>query len=941
MDTPTSPLSSLAAMGQLGQSPWLDFISRDYVASGKLAALVAADGIGGVTSNPAIFEKAIATGAEYEDALRTLAADPTRDANAIYEALAIADIQAAADVLAGVHAATNGTDGFVSLEVCPYLAHDTAGTVAEARRLWAAVDRPNLMVKVPGTTAGVAAIRQLIEDGISINVTLLFALDAYQAVAEAYVAGLEARHTRGLSVARIGSVASFFVSRIDAVIDRAIDTRMAAGDAQSAGLHSVRGKVAIANAKMAYAWFEDFCETPRWQVLQEAGAAPQRLLWASTGTKDPAYSDVLYVETLIGPQTVNTLPPATMDAFRDHGVAASQLSDNVDDARALLLQVDHLGLDLPGVTAALVEDGVRQFAQAADRLLAAVDTKRVTALAGKLSRVSVDLPDDLARAHNDVLSAWQADGKTRALWAHDANVWTNHGEAAWLGWLACPQAATAALGDLAAFAYDIAQSGITDVLLLGMGGSSLGAEVLGAILPGTRKLHVLDSTNPDQVARVVGGVSLATTLVIVASKSGSTLEPSMMESYVWAQAVATLGQDKAGAHFVAITDPGSALVTLATSKNYRRLFLGDPQIGGRFSVLSPFGLVVAAAIGADVKHLAHHARKMAASCAPLTPATTNPGVVLGTLLGVAARAGRDKLTLLMPIALAPLGAWLEQLIAESTGKHGMVILPINGETPDAANAYGADRIFADITLGNDTSDRGAALRQAGHPVLRINAANAADLAQQFFLWECATAVAGSVLHINPFDQPDVEAAKIKTRALTDAITATGSLPKLTDTITIDGFIVRAPGLNPAATIGDLLRAHLARAVAGDYVAILAYLDQTEAHTAELSILRGHLGNATRAATMLQFGPRFLHSTGQAFKGGPNSGIFVQITAGPIADLAVPGSNFSFGQVCEAQSRGDFDVLAERGRRIINIHITGPILPALRTLNAALDFSREA
>lgn len=929
-----SPLKQLAA---LGQSPWLDFISRDFVASGKLARLVDADGLGGVTSNPAIFEKAIASGAEYEDALRALAADPARDANAIYEALAIADIQAAADVLAHVHKASGGRDGFVSLEVSPYLAHDTAGTIAEARRLWAAVDRANLMVKVPGTAAGVEAIRTLTADGISINVTLLFSLDAYIAVALAYAEGLEARIAAGRNVAGIGSVASFFVSRIDSVIDKKIDTRIAAGDAAAEALAALRGKVAIANAKLAYAWFEDFMASPRGQSLIAAGAAPQRLLWASTGTKDPSYPDVLYVNTLIGPQTVNTLPPATMDAFRDHGTAAPSLREGLDEARAVIDQTAALGLDLPGVTSFLVADGVKQFADAADRLLAAVEARRAAALGAAALRVQLHAAHDLHGAHAQAMNTWQQGGKTRALWARDASLWTGSSEQAWLGWLDAPQTAAAQLAHYEAFARDIDAAGFSDVLLLGMGGSSLGPEVIGAILPARRRLHVLDSTQPDQVARVTAACVPASTLVIVASKSGTTLEPAVMERFLWTKMQDALGA-AAGAHFIAITDPGSALADLAAAKSYRRVFLGDPQIGGRFSVLSPFGLAVGAAIGADLGQLVAGARKAAAACAALTPAQVNPGVMLGLAMARAARAGRDKLTMLMPAALAPFGAWVEQLIAESIDKHGQLILPIAGEAEEAPSAYGADRLFCEISTAPALSARAAALHAAGHPVLHLQVEGAGDLAQLFFVFEIATAVAGAELGLNPFDQPDVEATKVKTRAITDAIRATGALPDAGGSA-VDGFVLRGTG-SDAASLPAALERLFAGMAGGDYVCLLAYLDQNPQHESLLQTLRRHIGRITRSATLLQFGPRFLHSTGQAFKGGPNSGIFLQITADPAADLAVPGESISFGQVCAAQARGDFDVMSERGRRILHLHVPGPALPALQRLDQLLDHAQD-
>ena len=372
----------LLQLGEVGQAVWLDFIDRKILETGGLKRLIEQDGLKGVTSNPAIFEKAMGEGPDYDERLRAFLARGRPEATEVYEHLAIGDIQDAADQLRPVFDATKGSDGFVSLEVSPYLALDTQGTVTEARRLWKAVDRPNLMVKVPGTEAGVGAIRTLVGEGININVTLLFALKAYLAVAEAHTDGLEAFKAGGGDVGRVSGVASFFVSRIDTQIDKKIDQRIAAGDGDAEALNALRGKVAIANAKVAYQEYLKLIGAPRWKALAAAGARPQRLLWASTGTKDPANSDVLYVETLIGPDTVNTIPPKTMDAFRDHGRVAVTLTQDVPDAERVLADAERLGLDLDGVTRDLVTDGVKLFSDAADKLLAAVQGKLARRQAG-------------------------------------------------------------------------------------------------------------------------------------------------------------------------------------------------------------------------------------------------------------------------------------------------------------------------------------------------------------------------------------------------------------------------------------------------------------------------------------------------------------------------------------------------------------------------------
>ncbi|MBV8912531.1 MAG: bifunctional transaldolase/phosoglucose isomerase, partial [Acetobacteraceae bacterium] len=488
----------LKRLESFGQSPWLDFIQRSFIGP-ELQTLIDRDGLKGVTSNPAIFEKAMGHGTDYDEGFRKLAASGDHDALGIYEALAVEDIQAACDMMRPVYERTGKVDGYVSIEVSPYLALRTDETVAEARRLWNWVGRENLMVKVPGTEAGAPAIRKLISEGININVTLLFAQSAYEAVAEAFIAGLEERLGKGRSVAGIASVASFFVSRIDTAIDKKIDARVKAGET---GLQHLRGKVAIANAKMAYQHYLKLVGSPRWQKLAAAGALPQRLLWASTGVKDKAYRDVLYVEELIGRDTVDTIPPATMDAFRDHGQLRDSLTEDVEGAQRVLDEAEKAGLDLNDVTKQLVIDGVALFAEAADQLLAAVATKRVSMLGEQIVKLSAKLPDDLQKSVNATSDDWRKTGKLRDVWVGDAKVWTGADEAQWLGWLHVGDAMQQQLPELRAFQDEVKAEGFQHCLLLGMGGSSLGPEVLAETFgrqPGFPELHILDSTDPEQV----------------------------------------------------------------------------------------------------------------------------------------------------------------------------------------------------------------------------------------------------------------------------------------------------------------------------------------------------------------------------------------------------------------------------------------------------------
>jgi len=938
----------LQDLGGAGQAVWLDFVQRKMLDERELAAMAEGDGVTGVTSNPSIFEKAIGSG-DYDGALKDYVEKDDAEPAILFERLAIEDIQAAADQLRPVYDARNGRDGYVSLEVSPYLAMDTEGSLIEARRLWKEVDRPNLMIKIPGTHAGVPAIRTLIGEGINVNVTLLFSLDAYLAVAEAHMAGLEALAAKGGDISKVAGVASFFVSRIDAKIDGAIDARLNAGaGADEAALKAVRGKVAIANAKIAYQHYLKLIATPRWKALAAKGAGVQRLLWASTGAKDPTYSDVLYVETLIGPDTVNTMPPKTMDAFRDHGKVAETLAQDIAGAEHVLAEAQRLGLDLDGVTKALVTDGVKLFADAADGLYAAVADKRIKALGDGLNGQSFSLPDAVKASVEQLTEKARAEAWVRRLWSGDAGLWTGKDEAQWLGWLGAGKGEAIDLDSLAILRGKVDEARFNHVLLLGMGGSSLGPEVLGEICAkaeGAPELLVLDSTDPTQIARFAARIDPARTLFVVSSKSGTTLEPDILQRYFFDLAQKAVGPE-ASSHFVAVTDPGSHLETLAKTERFARTFLGDPAIGGRFSVLSNFGMVPAVAAGVDVAGFMARTQTMVRACAPSAPPKANPGVALGLALGAGALAGRDKVTILASPALAPVGAWLEQLIAESTGKIGKGLIPVAGEAIGAPSVYGKDRVFAYLALKGDADadqDRAvAALEAAGQPVVRIILANREDLGQEFFRWEIATAIAGAVIGIDPFDQPDVEASKIKTRALTDSYEKSGALAPEKPFLEVGGVALYADERNAKAlqagdgSLEGVLAAHFKRAGAGDYLGLLAYIDRDPAHVKTIASLQARLRDATGCATVVGFGPRFLHSTGQAYKGGPNSGVFLEITTDHPKDLQVPGRKFSFGVVEAAQARGDLEVLEERGRRTLRVHLGVNVEAGLKTLVAACE-----
>ena len=945
----TNPLKDLL---KYGQSVWLDYIRRNLITSGELKRLIDEDGLRGMTSNPSIFEKAIAGSTDYADLLRSLQPRTDLDAKARYEILAIRDIQDAADILRTVYESSKRRDGYVSLEVSPYLARDTQGTLAEARRLWQAVARENVMIKVPGTAEGIPAFQQLISEGININVTLLFSQKVYEKVADAYIAGLEQLATRGGEVSRSASVASFFISRIDNSVDSIVADRLKTSKEprEQEQLKGVLGKVAIANGKLAYEKYQAIFGTSRWKALAAKGAQTQRVLWASTSTKNPSYNDVMYVEEMIGPDTVNTVPPATLDAFRDHGHPRASLTENLEASRRTMKTLAELGISIDEVTDKLTDDGVRLFAEAFDKLLEAVEKNSKSPVSPKVSRQTYKLPDALAGPVKTNIDDWRAAGKVRRLWQRDASLWTGTDEANWLGWLGITEDQIAHSQKLRQVAEEVKSEGFTDILLLGMGGSSLCPEVLRMTfgkIAGFPELHVLDSTDPAQIQAIQSRVNLAKTLFVVSSKSGTTLEPNIFKQYFFEQVRQAVGAEKAGSRFIAITDPGSKMQQVAETDRFRHIFYGLPSIGGRYSALSNFGLVPAALMGLDVTKFLDRTEEMVEACASCVPVDENPGVVLGIILGTAAKNGRDKVTLITSRGIFDLGAWLEQLLAESTGKQGKGTIPVDREELASPEVYGNDRVFAYVRMDSDADAaqdaKVKALEQAGQPVVRITVADTYDLGQEFFRWEIATAVAGSIIGINAFNQPDVEASKIATRNLTTEYEKSGSLPAEKPVLEDGGIKLFTDGKNAEAlakaagndkSLDGYLRAHLNRLGPGDYFALLAYIQMNSEHETRLQELRLALRAKKHVATCLEFGPRFLHSTGQAYKGGPNSGVILQLTCDDAVDLPVPGQKYTFGVVKAAQARGDFQVLAERGRRALRIHLGKDLQSGLAKLAAA-------
>jgi len=945
-------MTKLLELATLGQSIWLDYIRRGFLVSGALQDLIKL-GVRGMTSNPTIFEKAIASRSaasgsdpgEYDDDLKLLSVQG-KSALQIYEELAIKDIQVAADLLHPVYENSAGEDGYVSLEVNPTKAHQTGATVEEAKRLWNRVSRPNLMIKIPATKEGLPAITQAIFAGINVNVTLIFSIKRYQEVMEAYLQGLEKRAKTGQSLRLIASVASFFVSRVDAKVDPQLDAIVREEKLNSGLASSLFGKAAVANAKLAYRMFQDIFNSPRFIALQEKGARPQRPLWASTSTKNPAYSDILYVQELIGALTVNTLPQNTLEAFLDHGEVRETITENVDEARTVIDELENLGISMDTVTNELEDEGVAAFSRSFVSLLGSID-KRQKELTPKPGTISFDLGSsqslvDQARhqtRQNDIVGRiWRGD---HTVWKPEPTEIANR-----LGWLHVHEEMMMHIPQLEAVQYAVQVAGYTHCIVLGMGGSSLAPDLFGKIFkanPGEPGLQVevLDSTDPAAVRALASRLNPHTTIFIVSTKSGTTEETLSFFKFFYNWTVNALGVQNAGDHFIAITDPGSKLVEVAKSYHFRSVFLNDPNIGGRYSALSYFGLVPAALAGVDLKRLLDRASKMASQCKQDDTGLDNPAIQLGAALGELAKIGNDKVTFFLPPQISSFGDWVEQLIAESTGKEGQGILPVAGESPGSPDSYDQDRLFIFFDLDRNSSAHPdlEALKAKGFPIIQIKLEDIYDLGGQFFLWEFATAVAGHWLGIQPFDQPNVEAAKILARDQIAAYKNTGRLPDPASSIAT--ATVKVFGETPATSPEKAILHFIQQAKPGDYIALQAFLTPTRQTDEALQQLRENIRKATRRATTLGYGPRYLHSTGQLHKGDSGDGLFIQFTMDNSLDLAIPDiggqpeTSVTFGILINAQAIGDQQALQRSGRRIIRIHLMSDVPTQLIKLANAI------
>ena len=935
--------NQLARLLAAGQSVWLDNLRRNMLTSGELQKLID-QGLRGMTSNPTIFEKAIGAGNDYDEQLASLIGKE-HDAGRLFWALAIADIQSATDLFRPLYDSSGGADGFVSLEVSPLLAHDTQGTIDMAKDLWARVDRPNLMIKIPGTTEGVPAITECIASGININVTLIFSLEMYEATARAYIAGLKKRFEAGQPISNVNSVNSVFVSRIDTAIDKMLEDKIAKGES----LQGLLGKAGIANLKLTYHKFTQIFDGADFQQLRAQGAKVQRPLWASTSTKNPEYYDLMYVETVVGKDTVNTMPPNTLDALLDHGkITPNTVLTDLEGARATMESLAKAGISLFDVTRKLQIDGVSSFSDSFAALLGAIVYKQKQ-LADGSQRVKTSLGAYQAAA-DGALSKLEGEDFLKKMWSKDASPWSTdpaHEKIIKnaLGWLDIPQHMLEEVADLRQLGKEVATK-FQHLVVLGMGGSSLAPDIMRATFGKVEnfpQLHILDSSDPVQIHELEEELDLQRTLFIVASKSGTTTEPDAYFRYFFDKVAKKVGAAKAPSQFIAITDPETKLAREADEIGFLRVFCNDPNIGGRYSALSFFGMVPAALAGYDVELLLDRGLGAMHANDKTVAVKDAPGVLFGASIGSLAKAGRDKLTIVTHPQIAAFGAWAEQLIAESTGKSGTGIVPIEGESLGAPGVYRDDRVFVYVgeTLADPNRDDEAKLQElerAGHPVIRLAMNDSYDVGEQFYLWEIATAAAGSLLGVDAFDQPNVQESKDNTVRLLREYAEKGSFSDPEPAVVSSNAAVTYLSGTPAVAARELtggLAGILQAIKPHDYVAITAYIARNKNHHEILEELRIGIRDAFKVATTVGFGPRFLHSTGQLHKGGPNTGVFLQFTADPPYDMQIPGM-VKFGLLERAQALGDFESLDQRQRRGARIHIIGDSDAALRSVMHTVD-----
>ncbi|MBE0480045.1 MAG: bifunctional transaldolase/phosoglucose isomerase [Dehalococcoidia bacterium] len=930
----------LLRIRSLGQSIWLDSLRRRLLTPGELDRSIREDGLRGVFLDISWLEKALTGTHEYNAVLNRMSRGQSQAG--LYRSLIVEDARLAADLLRPVHDRTLGRDGFVTVPLKVNTEADLKTWVEDAADLWQAIERSNVLLGIPGTEDARLLLRQLIAEGMNAGVILIFSLDHYREVAEAYIDGMEDRESQGKPLDRIASIAAFSISPIDMLVDFSLEGMMnQAEDAVSEAARAMRGLTGISVAHAAYRIYRDVFRGERFRRLANKGARSQRLVWTDIAAGRPGYPDLFYMEELVAPETVSALNLELLNAYRERGSPEPRLEAFGDDARLVLDRLPLTGNELGEVTARLEEEGLRRLAVNQERLHASLKSATEGRTRPFVDRQSFMLGDYEGAVGRRAEKMERADFSER-FWRKDSTLWRNGGFRAairnGMGWLHVPEKTAGYTDRLFDFLDEMHHEGYDQLIHMGIGGSSLAPLVFQRVFPAAAKAlepNILDTNDPAAILETERNVRVNKALFILASKSGHTAEPLALDAYFFGRMHSVKGEAAAD-HFAVITDPDGPLEQVARERSYRRVFYGFPDVGGRYSVFSNFGLVPAALMGLNISGLIDRALAMMYACSPGTPLHENPGLLLGTALGELALAGRDKVTLVMPRSIAAFGLWLEQLLAESSGKDGVGLLPVAGESLGDPSVYGNDRVFVHFRDGKDTAAESSveALRRVGHPVISLEIEGPIDLGHEFYRWELATAVACSILDVNPFDQPDVQLSKEYTNRLL------ADLRRGIQIFQENPSNVEAPlrfyGDVPALGSRSLLRDFFGKSRKGDYIAIQAFVTETAGTDQALDRLRLRLRDSLGVATTVGYGPRFLHSTGQFHKGGPNTGLFLQLTADDIEDMALPGVSYTFGEFRRAQAMGDLEALRARGRRVLRIHLGEDVGAGLTALEQLME-----
>ncbi|MCX7641582.1 MAG: bifunctional transaldolase/phosoglucose isomerase [Elusimicrobiales bacterium] len=895
---------------EIGQSIWLDSISRDMILNKTLANMIEKYDIVGLTSNPTIFENAILNSNSYDDSIQIAAKRFTKTQDIAYS-LMIEDIQRTCDLLKNVYEKTNATDGFVSIEIPPTI--DDINSIIECSiKIWEMINRENLMIKIPATKNGIIAGEELLKKGINVNMTLIFSPQIYSKVADAYLSAIKWRIENNIS-GNIFSVASFFVSRIDTEVTNIFSNIInSITDIEKINeINMLKGKAAVTVSLIVYEIYLKKFYSDDFKKYKELGIKPQKLLWASTSTKEPLMKDSYYLDELCLPYTINTAPQQTIYAFFEHGsINDEKIETRISQAHNIYEKIESFGVNWEKVYEKLLMEGIKKFISSYNNILKAIENKIKNISSQKITMQIYNAPI------KDLITKIEKENFIKRLFLKDVTLWKKDIQDIKtiknsLGWLEIPNKIKEKLIEIESFRDEIIKEGFRDVVLLGMGGSSLASEVIVNVFGQNKKIkfYVLDSTNPDWINRIIKNIKLEKTIFIVSSKSGTTLETISHLKYIFNLLKNKV--KKPGKSFVAITDKNTPLEQIATKYKFRKIFINPSDIGGRFSVFSYFGLVPASFTQANLSKLITNAQNAMSELNK----DNSPGIVLGAFLGLSYLNGKDKLTLIVPKKLQRFGLWVEQLIAESTGKEGKGILPIIDYEIYEPSSYSNDRCFVVITLKNfpENEEKINQIIKSGHPLLKIYLDDIYDIAKEFYRWEIATALCGHIMKINPFDQPDVQFTKEFTQKILKS-EKIKLIPQI-NTSKINIYTANIKNIKEKYILWDIIN----NTNDNGYIAFCAYIDENTKNTMLLEKIKRLIIEKTSIPTITVYGPRYLHSIGQLFKGGKNSGTFIILTSKPKKDIKILGEDLSFKKICISQAQGDFLAMMKKGRKCIMIH----------------------